>query len=175
MNNNQSAVLANFRLASVLPEPEVETGVPAECDPCSVRWLAPELLFPEEFGLEIARRTKETDIYAFAMVMYEVSPPFRLSDPPIGPSPHTFEYVTHFPRQVLCGLFPFQDVRNETVILKVRSGDHPCRPEGDSDLGLTDELWDAMMACWERRDRRWEVSRIVSTLEYHSTTAAALE
>ena len=45
-----------------------------ECDLWSVRWLAPELLFPEEFGLESARRTKETDIYAFAMVMYEVSP-----------------------------------------------------------------------------------------------------
>ena len=45
-----------------------------ECDLWSVRWLAPELLFPEKFGLESARRTKETDVYAFAMVMYEVGP-----------------------------------------------------------------------------------------------------
>lgn len=73
MNSDHSAVLANFRLASFLPEPEAETGVSAECDPCSVRWLAPELLFPEELGLEISRRTKETDVYAFAMTMYEVS------------------------------------------------------------------------------------------------------
>jgi serine/threonine protein kinase len=54
----------------------VTGGSTSECDPCSVRWLAPELLFPEESGLQIARRTKETDIYAFAMVMYEVSPLF---------------------------------------------------------------------------------------------------
>jgi hypothetical protein len=53
----------------------VDTGVSVpECDPLSVRWLAPELLFPEEFGLEDARRTKETDVYSFAMVMYEVGP-----------------------------------------------------------------------------------------------------
>ena len=45
-----------------------------ECDIWSVRWLAPELLFPEEFGLEGARCTKETDIYTFTMVMYEVGP-----------------------------------------------------------------------------------------------------
>jgi len=56
----------------------MNTGAPiSECDPSSVRWLAPELLFPEEFGLESARRTKETDIYAFAMVMYEVGPFFQ--------------------------------------------------------------------------------------------------
>ena len=53
----------------------MDAGVPAsECDPLSVRWLAPELLFPKEFGLRSARRTKETDTYAFAMVMFEVGP-----------------------------------------------------------------------------------------------------
>jgi len=73
VNGDHSAVLANFRLASFLPDPEVDTGVPAlECDLRSVRWLAPELLFPEEFGLESACFTRETDVYAFAMVMYEV-------------------------------------------------------------------------------------------------------
>ena len=51
----------------------MNTDVPvSECDLWSVRWLAPELLFPEKFGLGGARRTKETDIYAFTMVMYEV-------------------------------------------------------------------------------------------------------
>ena len=77
VNSNHSAVLANFRLAFFLPKPGVNTSAPvSDCDPCSVRWLAPELLFPEKFGLQSVRRTKETDIYAFAMVMYEVSPLF---------------------------------------------------------------------------------------------------
>ena len=77
MNSRHSAVLANFRLAFFLPKSGVDTGVSvSECDIYSVRWLAPELLFPKKFGLQSARRTKETDIYAFAMVMYEVSPLF---------------------------------------------------------------------------------------------------
>ena len=48
------------------------TSIP-ECDLYSARWLAPEQLLPEKFGMESVRCTKETDIYAFAMVMYEVS------------------------------------------------------------------------------------------------------
>ena len=76
MNGNHSAILTNFRLASFLPESEVDTGISVtECDPWSVRWLAPELLFPEKFGFGSVRLTKETDIYALAMVMYEVGPP----------------------------------------------------------------------------------------------------
>ena len=76
VNGGHSAILANFRSVSFLPEPEVGVSVPAAgCDTWSVRWVAPELLFPEKFGLESARRTKATDIYAFAMVMYEVGPP----------------------------------------------------------------------------------------------------
>ena len=91
MNGDHSAFLTNFRLASFLPDSEVDIGVSIpECDPSSVRWLAPELLFPEEFDLEGARRTKETDVYAFAMAMYEVGPLSVLHR-------HTFDYVTHSP------------------------------------------------------------------------------
>jgi len=38
----------------------------------SVRWLAPELIFPERFGLDSRVRSKESDIYAFAMLIWEV-------------------------------------------------------------------------------------------------------
>ncbi|KAF9643669.1 kinase-like protein, partial [Thelephora ganbajun] len=146
VNDNHCAVLANFRLASFLPESEVDTGVStSECDSWSIRWLAPELLFPEKFGLESARRTKETDIYAFAMTMYEV----------------------------FSGSFPFEGLRNEALILPIRSGDRPRRPEGGSALGLTDELWNMMKACWKRRDHRWKISRVVTTLGHHSAAAAA--
>lgn len=172
MNGDHSAVLANFRLASFLSESEVNTGVPAsECDPWSVRWLAPELLFPEKFGLDGARRTKETDVYGFAMVMFEVGP---LSIFPISwVGRLTFGYVNSTASQTFSGSFPFGRLRNEALILLVRSGDHPRRPKVGSDLGLTDELWDMMKACWNRRDRRWKISRIASTLERHSATAAA--
>lgn len=67
----------------------------SECDPYSVRWLAPELLFPGGSGAESVHRTKETDVYAFAMVMYEVGPLFVFPNSPIGFGPHTPEYVTY--------------------------------------------------------------------------------
>ena len=52
-------------------------------------------------------------------------------------------------------------------MILIRSGDHPHRPKNGSDLGLTDELWKAMKACWKRRDSRWKISRVVSILERH--------
>ena len=119
----------------------MDTGVSIpECDHWSVRWLAPELLFPEEFGLESPRRSKETDIYAFSMVMYEV----------------------------FSGSFPFEGLRNEASILRIRLGDRPRWPKNGSDLGLTGKLWKMMKECWKDRSRHWGISRIVSTLENHS-------
>lgn len=102
MNGDHSAILTNFRLASFLQESEVNLGVPVqECDPwSSPRWLAPELLFPEEFGLDCKRCTKETDVYAFVMVMYEVS---SLFIPSILRSDlvRTFDYVTNVTRHAV--------------------------------------------------------------------------
>jgi len=96
VNNDHSAVLANFHVASFLPESGASAGVPvSEGDPFSVRWHAPELLFPEEFGLESPRRTKETDVYAFGMVMFEVGffSPFQ----PSGPDDHTLSIMRLIP------------------------------------------------------------------------------
>ena len=52
----------------------------------SVRWLAPELVHPEEFGLNAPVRSKESDVYAFAMLMYEVRAHIviRLCPPALG-------------------------------------------------------------------------------------------
>jgi len=36
------------------------------------RWMSPELFFPNEFGLSKFQLTKESDCYAFGMVIYEV-------------------------------------------------------------------------------------------------------
>lgn len=37
----------------------------------ATRWMAPELLQPEKFGLEF-QRTRASDMFAFACVAYEV-------------------------------------------------------------------------------------------------------
>ena len=38
----------------------------------AIRWSAPELFEPEEFGLDNARPTPRSDVYAFACVCIEV-------------------------------------------------------------------------------------------------------
>ena len=36
------------------------------------RWMSPELFYPNDFGLDKFQLTKESDCYAFGMVIYEV-------------------------------------------------------------------------------------------------------
>ena len=49
----------------------------------ALRWTAPELIDPEEFGLETRRPTYSSDVYSFGCVCIEVShfSPIRVSIP----------------------------------------------------------------------------------------------
>jgi serine/threonine-protein kinase TNNI3K len=38
----------------------------------SVRWMAPELHDPESFGLNSSKRSRASDVYAFAVTVMEV-------------------------------------------------------------------------------------------------------
>lgn len=40
----------------------------------SVRWMSPELIDPEQYGVRRAEATPSSDIYALSMVLWEVSP-----------------------------------------------------------------------------------------------------
>jgi len=64
--------------------------------------VSPELLHPDQFGLEDSRPTKESDCYALWMVIYEV----------------------------LSGQVPFAPLKDFVVMRKVVEGEHPGRPEG---------------------------------------------
>lgn len=44
----------------------------------ALRWIAPELFDPEEFGLDNTRPTAKSDIYAFGCICVEVSTFFRI-------------------------------------------------------------------------------------------------
>ncbi|KAF8177072.1 kinase-like domain-containing protein [Mycena galopus ATCC 62051] len=64
----------------------------------STRWMAPELLDPESYGLEVFQRTFASDIYSFACVCLEL----------------------------YTGKPPFAEIFSEgAVLLKVVKGDHP--------------------------------------------------
>lgn len=72
ITSDHRACLSDFRVATVLVGLE-SPGSPTTDRPTgSLRFLAPELLYPEAIGDEQGRNSKESDIYAFACVCYEV-------------------------------------------------------------------------------------------------------
>ncbi|KAF9643193.1 kinase-like protein [Thelephora ganbajun] len=87
----------------------------------TVRWMSPELLDPDRFGITGCRPTKQSDCYAFGMVVYEV----------------------------LCGNAPYRDITNEfAVINTIMNGGRPQKPEAAENLGFTNELWRIVEQCW---------------------------
>jgi serine/threonine protein kinase len=79
--------------------------------------MSPELLFPEGYDLEDSQPTKESDNYAFGMVVFEV----------------------------LSGQPPFAGYKGFIVTRKVIEGERPERPEGSwftNDLwGTLKQCW----------------------------------
>lgn len=72
-----SARIAGFSSATILLERDIALEDIDESVESNVsRWCSPEILHPGSFGLTKARATKASDIYAFGMLVYEVSPAF---------------------------------------------------------------------------------------------------
>ncbi|KAH7876951.1 kinase-like domain-containing protein [Lentinula edodes] len=85
----------------------------------TLRWMAPELLYPIP-GIECYKRTTASDVYAYGCLCIEV----------------------------YTGRVPFADVRSEIMVLeKVLKGERPERPLGTN--AMTDELWNLINACWK--------------------------
>jgi hypothetical protein len=65
----------------------------------SARWMSPELIDPQQFGLQHSHPTRSSDCYALAMVIYET----------------------------ISGNVPFHEDADLTVFVKVLQGRHPPR------------------------------------------------
>ncbi|KAJ7483794.1 kinase-like domain-containing protein, partial [Mycena galericulata] len=97
------ACLADFGLATTvsISDTEATTYSPTSSKHAgSVRWFAPELISPQQFGCEKFVRTPATDVYAFACVCVEL---------------HT-------------GNPPFSESVDAAAMLKVIAGERPQRP-----------------------------------------------
>ena len=114
------AILAGFslnRVSTASVDMSAEEGG-------TVSFMAPELLLSEKFGLENEVPSKEADIYALGMTVY----------------------------QVLTGRYPFHPRRESEVMHLVISGERPPKPENADEIGMTDVVWDLLVECW-REDR----------------------
>ncbi|KZT10273.1 uncharacterized protein LAESUDRAFT_747675 [Laetiporus sulphureus 93-53] len=128
VDETSHARLSDFGLAAVIYDSDtVNLMTTSSCDHGSIRWMAPELLFPEQVGLKSARQTFQSDVYSLAMVMWEI----------------------------FTGRMPFHEIpRDPAVVYQVTMlGTRPKRPPDALLLGLSDAVWLLMELCW-RTDRR---------------------
>jgi len=109
----------------------------------SLNWSAPELLPDmDDFttnGSEGAKPEAPCDIYAFAMVCYEI----------------------------FSGFIPFQGKAEHHVIIAIGQGRRPERPiDTRSKIrGLTDQIWDIIVTCWNSNpERRLTAGQVVQLL-----------
>jgi len=84
INQSFRACLADFGLSTVvsverrtvsgatLISPAAEASLMSFTPGGTTRWMSPELLDPDQYGLPDSRPTKQSDCYALGMVVYEV-------------------------------------------------------------------------------------------------------
>ena len=142
IDSDGRARLADFGLLTIVSDSTNPTTTNSSNSGGSTRWMSPELIDPEKFGLKDKRRTKESDYYAFAMVILEV----------------------------LTNQVPFPRYEGFVVPGKVVKGDRPERPQGPEAAWFTDDLWEMLERCWSPDMKlRPAVEAVLGRLESSST------
>lgn len=132
------ACLADFGLLTIVSDPTNPTASNSSAKGGTTRWMSPELLDPDQFGIKDSRPTKESDSYALGMVILEV----------------------------LSGRAPFKPLRDVIVMRIVLEGKRPERPDGPEGERFTDDLWRMLTLCWESdRGVRPKIEAILEFLE----------
>ena len=123
INNNCQPCLADFANLNLLGALSDQTSASIESDNAfseTIRWMSPELLDPDAFGLKRNRPTKESDCYALGMVMYEV----------------------------LTGRAPFASLKDFMIARMVLDGKRPERPSGALWEWFPGSIWEMLGHCW---------------------------
>ena len=97
-----NARLADFGLLTIISDPTNHLSSSSYIQGGTARWMSPELIDPQRFGLKNSRPSKSSDCYALGMVIYET----------------------------INGHSPFHQHADLTVIVKVLAGERPLRGEG---------------------------------------------
>ncbi|TCD66580.1 hypothetical protein EIP91_001137 [Steccherinum ochraceum] len=110
----------------------------------AVRWTAPELIEPEEFGFPNRRPTVQSDVYSFACIcveLYSLQPPW------------------------------VELQREYQVISKVVHGGRPPRPKLPDGKDVSDNVWSIVTSCWSHKPRdRPSTTTIVQELDAIATS-----
>jgi len=143
IDENGRARLADFGLLTIISDPTYFSTSSSTVTGGTTRWMSPELLDPEQFGLDHSYPTKESDCYALGMVIYEV----------------------------VNGQVPFTKLKDYIVTRKVIEGERPGRPEGAKAQRFTDDLWKMLELCWATQaQNRPNVEDVLECLERASSS-----
>jgi hypothetical protein len=96
------ARLADFGLLTIMKDPTNLLASSSYTQGGTARWMSPELIAPQRFGLKSSRPTESSDCYALGMVVYET----------------------------ISGNLPFHEDTDLTVFVKVLEGERPPRGAG---------------------------------------------
>jgi len=129
IDKHRRACIADFGLSTIVSvDTHLDSGLLAVSRTDSLMsfisggsfpWMSPELLDQDD-TYEL-RPTKESDVYALGMLIYEV----------------------------LCRRTPFDDLQNPNmIVVEIARGTRPKKPEDAASLGFTDELWGTLEQCW---------------------------
>ena len=99
------ARLADFGLLTVISDSTNLLASSSYTQGGTARWMSPELIAPQRFGIESSRPTKSSDCYALGMVIFET----------------------------ISRRLPFHRYTDLTVFVKVLEGEHPRREAGFAD------------------------------------------
>ncbi|KZT57402.1 kinase-like protein, partial [Calocera cornea HHB12733] len=115
-------VLADFGL-SVIDSQNTQGQTTSQTFAGSARWMAPERLVPDEYGLSgRTSRTPASDVYSFGLTIYEI----------------------------YSGRVPFYGLGNIEASMAAVGGKRPPHPGDDATRrGLTPRLWTYITRCWE--------------------------
>jgi hypothetical protein len=89
--------------------------------------LAPEIITPARKGSTTwVAESKAADVFAFGMLAVEV----------------------------FTGKVPFEEKRDEAVVLHIVRGGRPEVPQDAQALGLTAEMWELLESCWQQNPKK---------------------
>ena len=119
------ARLTEYGLAPIISDPSFTVAATPGAVGTS-RWLAPEIITPprKAIGMPVME-SKPADVFAFAM----------------------------FAVEVFAGRIPFEEQKNEAVVLRISQGGRPEMPENAQAVGLTDEMWKVFESCWQQNPK----------------------
>jgi len=59
-----------------------------------------------------------------------------------------------FAIEVFTGKIPFEEQKNEAVVLQISRGGRPVMPRNAQAMGLTTEMWKLLESCWQHNPKK---------------------